>query len=544
MTDVLIAGAGPTGLTLAIDLARRGVHCRIIDRGAGPQPGSRGFGLKPRTLEVFDDLGVAERIMRASRTPGHTRVHLGEPLLFDLPPVTVRSTERRRYPASRALPQYRVEAVLRDRLAELGGAVEFGCVLTDLRQDATSVTATFTRDGVPQTVRADYLVGCDGGGSTVRKSLGVRFEGRTDSDSQALLADVRIDGLAHADAVHLWMTGGHMLAIRPAAGTEEWQVVASLDPDTPQDAELSADALRRIVAQRTGRTDIRLAEPSWLSRWRYNLRIADRYRVGRVFLAGDAAHVHSPFGAFGLNTGVQDAYDLGWKLACAVRGQASGGLLDSYQAERLPVGRAILTESDRRFTAATTPPAVLRPVLRFMIRPFLARLQRRGLNDHPDYRRSPLSLDRRRGRRRVRAGDVAPDGRVRLPGTDADRWLSDLYRGPHATLLAFGTGRSDTVRRAARRFGDRVHAYQVVAPGARPGSPSGEQTGTVLDVGGRVRRRYGVRNGVVLVRPDGYLGLVADRAPDDLLAEYLGRVFTDDDRAPGGAAALPVSVDG
>ncbi|MFE3452500.1 FAD-dependent monooxygenase [Nonomuraea sp. NPDC059194] len=354
--DVLIVGAGPTGLTLACDLARRGIDYRIIEQSPVPQVGSRGFTLKPRSLEALDDLGVADRIVAAAAVHSRIRFHLGEPPLFDLDVPPAPPSEQRPYPNALALPEWRTEAILRDRLAELGGKVDFGHRLTGFTTDAHGVTATLERaDGAVETVHARYLIGADGGRSQVRRTLGLPFTGATAEDTRALLADVRIDGLDRRAGVHLWMASdGHLLVARPIPQTDTWQVVASLQPDAAgQWPDPTLATLQQAMIERTGRADLRLSNPQWLSAWRYNLRMVDTYRVGPVLLAGDAAHVHSPFGGHGMNTGIQDAYNLGWKLALVLRDVAADSLLDTYQTERLPVARAVLADSDQRFSAAT-----------------------------------------------------------------------------------------------------------------------------------------------------------------------------------------------
>jgi 2-polyprenyl-6-methoxyphenol hydroxylase-like FAD-dependent oxidoreductase len=509
-TDVLIVGAGPTGLTLACDLARWGITCRIVDQGSGPQVGSRGFALKPRTLDVLDALGVAARVAQVAANHTPIRFHLGQPLLFDLSVPPARPTPQRPHPNALSLPQWRTEAILRDRLAELGGKVEFGCRLNGFRPDDDGVTVTLERDGATETVRAAYLVGADGGRSFVRRHLGLTFEGATNEDTRALLADVHVRGLAHPDAVHLWMGADGLLVIRPTPDPDTCQIVASLQPNvdgTWPDASL--DNLQQMVDHRTGRTDIRLTAPTWLSLWRYNLRMVDRYRVGRVFLAGDAAHVHSPFGAYGMNTGIQDAYNIGWKLALTLRGAAGDSLLDTYQAERLPVARAVLADSDKRFSAAT-PPRLLRPALRLIIKTVMARQQHHDRDDYPTYHASSLSLDRSGRRNPVRAGDTAPDS----PLGDSTR-LFDLFRGTHFTVLTFGNRTVHTVD------DNHVRAYKVV-PANEP-----ETAGAAahVDTTGAAHRSYGARNGtLVVVRPDGYVGLIAHDPGPDTLRDYLGQI--------------------
>ncbi|MFB9837138.1 FAD-dependent monooxygenase [Actinoallomurus acaciae] len=495
--DVLIVGAGPTGLTLACDLVRRGITCRIIDRSPGPQEGSRGFGVKPRTLAVFDALDVAGTVLAAARADSHLRVYFGTDLIYTGRSRPTAPTADTPYPDPVSLPQWRTEAILRARLAELGEKVRFGASLTGLDQDADGVTATIAAGGEEETLRVAYLVGCDGGGSTVRKLLGIGFPGRTEEDLRALLADVEVHGPEPRDAVHLWLGTRRMMAVRPWPGAATSQVVVSIAPG--QTVEPSVEELSRLVAEHSGRDDIRLGTPTWLSVWRYNLRLADRYRSGRAFLAGDAAHVHSPFGAYGMNTGVQDACNLGWKLALAVRGRAAPGLLDTYEAERRPAGRAALDASDRGLSSAVTPPRVLRPVLRHLVGPLLSRMRARGRDDHPTYHDGPLSVQAVR-RTRVRAGDPAPDGVLTTPRGDRIR-LYDLYRGPGLTALSFGRDH-------------QVHVGDATPHGV-----------TCDDPDATVRGAFGVRPGTtVLVRPDGYIGLIAPTSGPELPA-YLTRVL-------------------
>ncbi|MBF6413879.1 FAD-dependent monooxygenase [Nocardia cyriacigeorgica] len=510
-TQVLIVGAGPTGLTLACELARWGVDCRIMEQQSAPQTGSRGFALKPRTLDVLDDLGVVEHVAREALDHTPIRFHLGAPLLFDLTVPATDPTPARPHPNVLSLPQWRTEAILRDRLTELGGRVEFGCRVADFTQTGDGVTARIEGGGVTETIHADYLVGTDGGGSSVRRRLGLPFEGTTNDDARALLADVRVDGLSHPDAVHLWMVTDGLLVIRPTPDPGTCQVVASLPNRHGRQLEATPDALRQLVEQRTGRTDIGLGEPTWLSVWRYNLRMVDRYRDGRVFLAGDAAHVHSPFGAYGMNTGIQDAYNLGWKLALTLRG-ADETLLDSYEVERLPIARTVLADSDQRFSTVATPPRLLRPALRLFIKPMLTRAQHRDRADYPAYRTSPLSMQRGGRRSIVRAGDPAPDGL--LAGGVR---LYDLFRGPHFTALTFGH------QHETSPTPDLVHAYAIASIEGKSHADSPVH----LDPSGAVSRSFGARNGtLVVIRPDGYIGLIDHNPNSHTVKNYLDRIHT------------------
>ncbi|HEY2665107.1 MAG TPA: FAD-dependent monooxygenase [Candidatus Binataceae bacterium] len=306
-TPILIAGAGPTGLTLALDLARRGISFRLIEAAATPFEGSRGKGIQPRTLEIFDDLGVIDAILAAGAVYPKFRTHLGS---FSLRAGSLASfkqpTESVPYPNLWMVSQARTEAILRERLRALGGEVEFGKALGTFKQNEHEVCATLSTG---ETVRADFLVGADGGHSMVRKALGLRFEGGALDDQPMLVADVEIDGLDRRDW-HLWpFVKGGVIGLCPLPHTSLFQFTSK--------ARTAAASVEDAVHKATGH---RVRRVAWSSIYQPAVRMVDRYRVGRVFLAGDAAHVHPPAGGQGLNTGVQDAYNLGWKLAYVARG--------------------------------------------------------------------------------------------------------------------------------------------------------------------------------------------------------------------------------
>ncbi|WP_244174560.1 FAD-dependent monooxygenase, partial [Streptomyces murinus] len=310
-TDVLIVGAGPTGLALGIDLARRGVAAQLVERADALFPGSRGKGIQPRTQEVFDDLGVIDAVL-ASSGPYPDRMvwrggeRVGEESMFE----RFEPDAGTPYPAPRMIPQWRTQEILYARLTELGGKVAFGREVTGLTQDAGGVDVAFA-DGT--TVRARYVVGADGGRSGTRRTLGVGMTGDTVDPAPFVVADLRLRGLDRVYWHAFPAADGSVLGLCPLAGTEEFQLAARLPEGS--EPEVSPDGVRELVTRYTHLAAEDVTEVRWASGFRPRAALADRFRVGRVFLAGDAAHVHSPAGGQGLNTSVQDAYNLGWKLA-------------------------------------------------------------------------------------------------------------------------------------------------------------------------------------------------------------------------------------
>ena len=398
---VLIVGAGPTGLTLAIDLLRRGISCRLVEAAETPFSGSRGKGIQPRTLEIFEDLGIIEPILAAGGLYPRLRIHLGP---LSMPAGSLGSskppTEGTPYPNLWMVPQSRTEAILRGRLHALGGQVEFNRAIVTVQQDQDGVSATFLNG---ETVRADYLVGCDGGRSTVRKTLGLKLEGEGLDEKPMLVADVEIDGLDRSDW-HIWpLAKGGALGLCPLPNTTLFQLTAK--------AETTGTDLEEVVHRATRR---RVGRVAWNSIYQPAVRMVNRYRVGRVFLAGDAAHVHPPAGGQGLNTGVQDAYNLGWKLAHVLRGTPDS-LLDSYESERLPIAAAVLGLSKRLHQTRS--------------------IKRGDLTDQLalHYRSSSLSSGNALGS--LHPGDRMPD--IRL--ADGSRLFEHL-RGPRATEIATTEG--------------------------------------------------------------------------------------------------------
>ncbi len=488
---VLIVGAGPTGLTLACELARSGVSFRLIEAAPGPQPGSRGKGIQPRTLEVFDDLGIVDRViangrmampMRSTAPDGQVTLG-GAATLSDRPDIP--------YPASLITPEWRVEEALRLRLAELGGAVEFGAALGSFEQSDEGVSAVVVRAARPRrSPRAGWSAATAATASSASRPVS-RSEGETREEVRMIVADVEVDGVDR-DAWQMWRHEEGFLSLCPLPSTNAFQYQASVAPG--QAPELSLANMQAMLERRSGRTDIRLHEPEWSSLWRANIRLVDRYREGRVFLAGDAAHIHSPAGGQGMNTGIQDAHNLGWKLAAVAKG-ASPALLDSYEAERRPVAAGVLTLSNARLKQA---------------------IEQKGIPTHRDastmqlgisYRGSVLARDDRDETALLRAGDRAPDA-TKLTTVEGQRRLFDLTRGGRFTLLSFGS------TTAAFTTPYDVRTLHVVG---HPTSPD-----DLADSEGHLASAYGAADRtLVLIRPDGYVALISDAGDVSAVADYL-----------------------
>jgi len=506
--DVLVVGAGPTGMALAIDLARRGLSIRIIEKQTAAFRGSRAKALQPRSLEMLEDLGVLDAIFDAGSDYPLLGVHVG-PLTLPWRMISrTQPSEDRPYPNTWMVPQFRTDAVLHSRLTALHIPIEFGTELVAVQQDDEGVVATVRNGTGEQAIGCCYLVGADGGGSRVRSTAGIAFAGETDDSDRWIIVDAQTSGLK-ANRWHVWPgKGGKMTAACPLPHTGLFQWMIRIDAD--DDVSLDADDLEQRIRQRTGNAGIRLGEVHWSTVFRPNIRLAQSYRKRRVFLAGDAAHVHTPTGGQGLNTGIQDSYNLGWKLHQALAG-AGDALLDTYEAERQPIADEMLARSTRRYRA---------------IGKRSADSMRRTADERQlelSYRFGPLALSTlvlatNRHTKSLHIGDRAPDARLVTQDGSQTR-LFELFRGPHFTAIGYGS-----------------KAAAALARSPWPGSGAPLQRIAVnadvhldislLDRSNTFRRIYGLKGDtLLLIRPDGYLGLIATCDWDAAL-ELAVRTFT------------------
>ena len=517
-TQVLVVGAGPAGLVLACELARRGIAHRLVERDATDFGGARGKGLQPRTQEVFEDLGVLERVRALGGLYPPMRAHRGDQVVWEGRMDELREpTPDVPWPNAWMLPQWRTGAILRERLAELGGSVERGTELLGLAQDAEGVVAVVRSGGQEEQLRADYVVGADGGRSTVRKLVGIGFAGETREQQRMVVADVRAEGLDH-DHWHVFPVGAaegnpYRLALCPLAGTDTFQLTMPLAPEEPA-AEPTLSELQQQLDKATGTGTVRLTELVWSSLWRANMRMAEHFSVGRVFLAGDAAHVHSPAGGQGLNTGVQDAYNLGWKLAAVLEGTPAG-LLDSYEAERLPVAADVLGISTRLHDKAAAGDADAH-------RRDDPELQQLNLG----YREGPLSQEPGGAvpGAALRAGDRVPDAPGRAEDGSPVR-LHQLIGGARTTLLAFGPDAAGLAAAILREspYASGLRGVEIRKDGT--GGDAGTSGLTAfLDAEGHAEQVFGSISGLLVVRPDGYLGLSVAEPDEAVVLDYLGRI--------------------
>ncbi|WP_405146924.1 FAD-dependent monooxygenase [Nocardia salmonicida] len=531
-TDVLIVGAGPVGSAAAVEVVRHGVRCRIIDAQSDPPQYAKAVGIQPRTLELFEAMGILREVLDAG-------------ILMRGQIVYVNGTEADRMDLTLppeipfgflGLPQYETERILRRHLESLGTRVERGVRLVGFTQDEDGVDAVLAGPEGEHTVRARYLVGCDGAHSTVRKTLGLTFEGAA-FEEQYMLGDVELDwSQPHGYNVRsMHQTNGvtdDVLVCIPLPGHHRYRVSMRVPPELEIDTSVGGDKIEHGLGTGPGPglADIqavldRLApEPTtashlrWSSVFRISHRIVDAYGRGRVFVAGDAAHIHPPTGAQGMNTGIQDAHNLAWKLALAVAEVAAPSLLASYDAERRPVGAEVVGRTVRHARDGigadeSDPERVLLREAQLLI----------------DYRDSPLVTESPTGTRSPLAGSRAPDATgLTRDGVTPPFRLFPLLAGPGHTLLRYVDNTCDTatLTEMERHAGllqkltdDHLDIYLVASPGA---TIAPTILPVIRDSDGDFAQRYHCADGAAyVVRPDGYLGYAASPAtPDDLIRHF------------------------
>ncbi|KAF8178220.1 FAD binding domain-containing protein [Mycena galopus ATCC 62051] len=527
---VLIAGAGPSGLILALILLQNGVSVRIIDKEVKHRIGSRGTGIKPRTQELYDIFGVLPNILKAgghvSSMAKYERGEIKPSTIVELAP-DVAPTPDTPYGNSLSLSQERHEEILRAYLQNLSSSVELGSELLSFEQSADCVFARILKtdsDGkqAEESARFDWLVGTDGAHSVVRKQLGVSFLGETKEEERLALGDIVVEGGLDPKLWHMWQQPPKLLALRAGGSTSTTKVFMFMlaRPNALAERVMTREEFVEEFYAMTNRRDVKFGPATWLSTYMPNLRMVDKMRVGRVFIAGDAAHCHSPTGGQGLNSCVQDVANLGWKLALVQNGLASSALLDTYSEERIPV---------------------IAQMLRLTTELYNKGFHGDGKNDDGWDRGGDLNMlgvnysgssiiqedaalvesakssaySRGNGGR-VQAAYRAPDapGLVRLGSEGAPTTLFSVFSATVHTVLLFGgekIARAEGLRRLPKAA---VQTVQLLPQGQSAGD-SATPALVLEDRAGHAYAGYGVpvdKLTIVVVRPDGVVGAVVPNA--------------------------------
>lgn len=540
--DVLVVGAGPVGLTMAAEVVRHGLTCRLIDKAAAPSDKSKALVLWSRSIEMLDAIGIAPFFVRAGlRGRGVSIYSEGKRLLH------VQFAIDSPYDYALLIPQNITERLLTEHAGRLGVRVERAVELASFAVDESGVTSQISSEnGRTELVRSRWLIGCDGAHSTVRHVLGVPFAGDAEPNDW-LLADIHLEGSLPTDEISIFFHSHGVLAFFPIVGGR-FRVIADLGlaktADRPPDPTLAE--VQDMIDER-GPGGLSVHDPIWLAGFRIHERMVAEYRHGRAFLVGDAAHIHSPAGGQGMNTGMQDAYNLAWKLALVDKGRAKDVLLDSYSQERSAVGRAVLRNAGFMTTAATLRNPLAQRFRDGAYKLFGSlELVQRGISNELaevsiNYRHGPISGESSNfwesaasvWKAGVRAGDRAPDAELAELATGRRVQLFDLLRGTQHVLLLLADDRRNAELRAIQeavesRFPGIVKAYFILTGDHAGEMPMGLDSiaimTTLIDTQRQVQEIYGAGpTSLFLIRPDGYVGFRAQPAEAAPLLAHLER---------------------
>jgi len=508
-TDVLIIGAGPTGLALACQLIRYGIDFVIIDKKETTTPYSKAIGVQARTLEIYEQIGLADRLIAIGQIAEKVRMFAGGKVRAEAEFKDL-GKGLSPYPYILIVEQGKHERLLYEHIRANGQDVAWRAELVSFQQDQTGVTALVQQDGAKQTLQAKYMVACDGAKSLVRHSLGLKFEGST-FERMFYVADVQLDWDFGHDALQVFLMRNSLLAFFPMLGEKRYRIVGTFPEEFSKDeGDVLYDEIEEQIKQDTELERIDMSYVNWFATYKVHTRHVDKFSVGRIFLAGDSAHIHSPAGAQGMNTGIQDGYNLAWKLALVLRGKASGELLNTYNEERLPNAEQLTKTTDRFFGLVASPEPLL-AFTRIYIFPYIAqflfsldvfkkfvfpRVSQIQINYEDD------TLSEQHGSFVIKAGD-------RMPWFEVEgASIYDRLRQPKFHLVIFfdGTDVSPIVEGSLMEWEGLIDS-------------------TVIPLYPSIAEIFGKRESFfIILRPDNYIGLISDDFSPDEVRGYLALV--------------------
>jgi 2-polyprenyl-6-methoxyphenol hydroxylase-like FAD-dependent oxidoreductase len=510
-TDVLIVGAGPTGLALACQLIRYGVDFVIVDDKETTTPHSKAIGVQARTLEIYEQIGLADKLIAAGQIVEKVRMFAGGKVRGEAEFKEL-GKGLSPYPYVLIVEQGRHERLLYDHIKSNGRDVAWQTELISFQQDEAGVKASVKRAGSSaDTIEAKYMVACDGAKSLVRHSLGLNFAGST-FERMFYVADVQLDWEFGHDALQVFLMRNSLLAFFPMVGEKRYRIVGTFPEEFSKDeGDVLYDEVEERIKTDTELERIDLSHVNWFSTYKVHTRHVDKFSVGRVFLAGDSAHIHSPAGAQGMNTGIQDGYNLAWKLAFVLKNKSSGELLNTYNEERLPNAEQLTKTTDRFFGLAAGPEPLL-AFTRIYIFPYIAqflfsldafkrfvfpRVSQIQINYEHD------TLSEEHGNFAVKAGD-------RMPWFEAEgASIYDRLRGPRFHLLIFYDGKGDIPPLPPDTLAEWDAFIDSILISLYP---------DIAEIFGTKESFF------IILRPDNYIGLISDDFSPELVTKYLNLV--------------------
>jgi 2-polyprenyl-6-methoxyphenol hydroxylase-like FAD-dependent oxidoreductase len=512
-TDVIVVGAGPVGLVAACELARRGVGVRIIDKLAQPTDQSRAIAVHARSLDMFDRMGIVDEMLDTGIKATAMQLYAGGRRLFRVPLGEVDSA----FPFTLTTAQTETERVLGEHLQSLGVTVERGVGLVALSQDDDGMQLTLQKGGSTEQASASWVIGADGARSTVRKLVGTKLAGSFVGE-RFLLGDVDAEHSLDLDSMHTFFAPDGPVVVLPMRdGRMRFLAEVHDAPGTPLNMHPTLAELQAIVDRRIG--GIRLLHSHWLTSFEIHHARVPAYRWGRVFLAGDAAHIHSPAGGQGMNTGMQDVFNLAWKLAAAINGDAGDTLLDSYEAERAAVADSVITFTNRLTKAGTlsgVPRRIRDVVIRIVSRVPAARRVMADTAEEVNvaYKDSPIAVGSRLQHAKVAAGQHFPHV--------ADEVVQKQIRAECGAQTLGHVVLTVATAQVAPAAGGPGQVQVLVTTDE---IPVAGYHAVIADPKGVVAERFGLKaGGRVVIRPDGYIGAIAALDDTTTLADYFAKI--------------------
>lgn len=529
--DVLIVGGGPTGLTLALELSAQGVSYRIINKAAERSPYSRALVVQPRTQELLNRHGDVRQLLATGFQAAGTTIAINGKKVADMD-TDFRGITTTQFPGPMAISQAETERYLDDMLAKHGVTVEMGIEAKSIEPDTDGVTVVLaSQDGKDETIRTKYVVGADGAHSSVRHAAkSLTFEGDA-YPQEFILADVHIKSDMPPERAYFCLSSGVCVVLPQQHGMA--RLIVSR-PDRPQVHDLTLEDFQEFL-DKVYPGHAEAYDPVWLTRFHLHHRLVSNYREGRLFLAGDAAHIHSPAGGQGMNTGIQDAINLGWKLGAVLRDEKPYSFLDTYNKERRPVGEYLLKNSDKLFSFMTSMSPFflwLRNLLLPWVLPWMVSSPQRVQNSLKfmtqfgiRYRRSPIVGTAPGFNGPVKGGYRAVEGQLR--GPEGEKFLQDLLTPDSHHLVLFSGIDSNAasegdLHRAEAKFLEssvtKTKAHTIICD-------EGDRQSGWVDIENATHRAYGFeRPGYVLVRPDSYVAHIGPLSALDELIAWVHRV--------------------
>ncbi|MFZ2314454.1 MAG: FAD-dependent monooxygenase [Gammaproteobacteria bacterium] len=519
---ILIVGAGPAGLMMACELARRGISFRIIDKNSERTPSSNATWIQTRTIEIFNHMGIVDRFLKIGHECNGISLYNSGKILATIPLNNIEST----FPFVLMLSQSEIERLLTEYLKEFNVEIERSSELVDLQESSNSVTATIKNaNGIKEDITTDWLIACDGSNSTIREKCHIFFPGE-DINEQFIVADAKIKSFMSKDNIHIYFDEGSIFSAAPLGG-DSYRITANLHLDYPRKIFTEIGVIE--LAQERAHGAYYVTEASWISSFWIHSKLTNNMRKNSIFLVGDAAHIHSPIGGQGMNTGLQDAYNLAWKLALVINQKANPSLLDSYQLERYPVVSKIVNQTEILTKMFLFDKEFLSKLKKFSKKimknesTFSAKVGNQITQLDIKYPESPIiSYDEHATKGSPQQGERAPDVVI-----DPSKKLYDYLKNTsHNILLFIGSATTKDNVEKIKKF--RNYLYELYADNIKIHIITKEELpgfdNIILDKNNTIHERYYAEKPTVyLIRPDGYIACYSKNIDPAKIKNILSR---------------------